>query len=290
MKIAIYGNFYQNDHIEAVGTLFEALAAAGAHVEVEAGFYGYLRTIMPVPAVDGIISDGDFSADIVFSIGGDGTFLHAAAWVGNKGIPIAGINTGHLGYLADVPIAYIQSAVEEILRGEYKIEARSLLRVEIDALGVDLPCPFALNEVAVQKNDTASMLRVKTWVDGKELAVYLGDGLIVSTPTGSTAYNLSVGGPVLHPGCHNWVISPIAAHSLTMRPLVLPDDRELRIKVESSRSQSFLISIDGKSVALPMGESLSLKKAEYSVKVVQLASHDFAKTLRNKLMWGADAR
>jgi len=289
MKIALYGNRHQGGYENSIARLLDMLAARGVAIGIAERFYNYLSDLLPRLPECEVIRSTDFSADVALSIGGDGTFLRTAAWVGRKEIPIAGINTGHLGYLADIPIDYADKIVEEILQGKYDIEERSLIEV-VSATPIDLPRRFALNEVAILKSASASMLRMVTEVDNRPLTAYLGDGLVVATPTGSTAYNLSAGGPILHPGCRNWVLSPIAPHSLTMRPLVLPDSSEIDIATESSRADTFRLSIDGQSVTLPIGTSVTLRKAPFSVKVMQQPLHDFATTLRAKLMWGTDPR
>lgn len=289
MKIALYGNRHQDGNENAITRLLDMLATRGVAIGIAEKFYNYLSALLPRLPECEVIRSNDFSADVALSIGGDGTFLRTAAWVGNKEIPIVGINTGHLGYLADVPIDCADTIVEEILQGKYTIEDRSLIEV-VSNTEIDLPNRFALNEVAILKSASASMLRMVTEVDSRPLTAYLGDGLVVATPTGSTAYNLSAGGPILHPGCHNWVLSPIAPHSLTMRPLVLPDSSEIAIATESGRADTFRLSIDGQSVTLPIGTTITLRKAPYSVRVIQQPLHDFATTLRAKLMWGTDPR
>lgn len=290
MRIVIYGNKYQDRHISDLQRLFDALSRHKAFIEVEKSFYDYLCQVMENPPhVDAVISDNDdLSANIALSIGGDGTFLRTAQRVAIKGIPVLGIKTGTLGYLADVHTDHIEDMVEELFNGDYKVENRSLIEV-FTSEDVDIKHPYALNEVAILKEDTASMLKVDTTVNGTYLTTYLGDGLIVSTPTGSTAYNLSVGGPILEPTLQCFVLSPIAPHSLTMRPLILND--ECYIKTTAfSRSNSYRLSIDGKSYVMKAGSTVTLHKAPYKVRVIQRLDHNFAETLRNKLMWGIDKR
>ena len=291
MKIVIYGNEYQERYLDDLAKLFSALSHHNIRIGVEKGFYDYLAGVFPSPPkVDHIIDNdsGIEDATLALSIGGDGTFLRTAESVSLKGIPILGINTGHLGYLADVSVNDIDSIIEEIAGNRYKTEYRTLLEVTNDA-GISINQPFALNEVSILKQDTSSMISIETSVNGIYLTTYLGDGLIVSTPTGSTAYNLSVGGPILEPTSNNWVISPVAAHSLTMRPLVLSDDSIITIKT-ISRVPSYGVSIDGRSHSLPEGTTITLRKAPFPVKVVHRLNHNFAETLRNKLMWGTDKR
>ena len=226
------------------------------------------------------------SLDAAVSLGGDGTFLRTAEKVARCGIPILGINTGHLGYLADASVENIDEVVENLFSGNYKIEERTVLHVTTDS-GVVIDNPFALNEIAISRQSTALMMSMHTWVNGSDLTTYKGDGLIISTPTGSTAYNLSVGGPILEPTSNNIVLSPISAHSLTMRPLVLRDDCTIRVTT-NSRAQQYLVSIDGRPFTFDIGTSITVRKADFTVKVIQHTGHNFADTLRNKLMWGID--
>ena len=289
MKIAVFGNQCQDHRADDIRLLFAAMRSSGAYIEVERGFLDYVHGLIPDVAVDKAVGAGETSADVVVSIGGDGTFLRAAAWVGSREIPILGVNTGHLGYLSDVAVADAPQFIAGLADGNFRIERRSLIEVETNA-GVALANRFALNEVAILKNASSSMLAMDTAVDGSMLNTYLGDGLIMATPTGSTAYNLSVGGPILHPACNCFVLSPIAAHSLTMRPLVLPDGVEVDVTTRSERSHTFRISIDGESLSLPIGSTIRMRKADFSVNVMLRADHDFSGALRNKLMWGADVR
>lgn len=228
-------------------------------------------------------------AEMALSVGGDGTFLRTAASIGASGIPIVGINAGHLGFLADVPVKDIPTALPAILEEkQYTVEHRSLLQLSIPDC-VQHYQPFALNEVAVLKRDQSSMVSVSVWVDGIFLNQYDADGLVIATPTGSTAYAMSAGGPILEPQSQSWVIVPIAPHSLTTRPLVIRDSCELDIEV-SSRNNIFLVATDGKPVHLTTQSRLHLSKADHTIGVVRRTGHSFYDTLRNKLMWGRDGR
>lgn len=235
------------------------------------------------------IVDGDTACDMALSIGGDGTFLRTAAKIGRRGIPILGINAGHLGFLADVPLDEIESALPSILESQqYEVEYRRLLRLNIP----DCHQPYqqyALNEVAVLKRDQSSMVSVSVYVDGNLLNQYDADGLVIATPTGSTAYAMSAGGPILEPQSHCWVIVPIAPHTLTTRPLVIRDNCQLDIQVES-RNNIYLVSTDGQTVHLTTQSRLQLSLADYEIGVVRRPDHTFFDTLRTKLMWGKDGR
>ncbi|MBQ8774103.1 MAG: NAD kinase [Muribaculaceae bacterium] len=289
MRIAIYGNNYQDDHIDDLCALFGALSTCDVSIGMEWSFYNYMCRVLPIaPKVDRLIQGGDFDADLVLSIGGDGTFLRAAQWVGNKEIPILGINTGHLGYMADVTTDDIESALDDLFNGNYRIERRTMIEVDVPGMLIDL-WPYALNEVAIQKQDTSSMISVEAYINGDYLATYTSDGLIVSTPTGSTGYNLSVGGPIVEPSTPGWVVSPIAAHSLTMRPLVVSDSSRIEI-VTRSRAQAYRLSLDGRSLTLPVGTKVVLCRAPFVTRVVKRKGVNFTDTLRGKLLWGVDKR
>lgn len=248
------------------------------------------RILDPLPGieyVDGCQSlDG---VDMALSIGGDGTFLRTAAKVGAARIPILGVNAGRLGFLADVPLSEASRYLPEmLLKGEYKVENRALL--SLDIVGCRQPYqPFALNEVAVLKRDASSMVSVSVFIDGSLLNTYDADGLVIATPTGSTAYAMSAGGPILEPRSHCFVIVPIAPHSLTTRPLVIRDNGQIEVKVES-RNNLFLVAVDGLPVHLTTEYTLHLERASHEVGVVRCQNSSFFDTLRQKLMWGADAR
>lgn len=233
--------------------------------------------------------DGDTDVDMALSIGGDGTFLRTAAAVGKSGIPILGINAGHLGFLADVPLEEVEDALISILINKrYEVEHRSLLHLDI----LNCQQPYqqnALNEVAILKRDQSSMVSVSVFVDGCFLNQYDADGLAIATATGSTAYAMSAGGPILEPQSNCWVIVPIAPHSLTTRPLVIRDSCELDIQVES-RNNIYLVATDGKPVHLTTQSKLHLSKADYQIGVVRRPDRTFFDTLRTKLMWGRDGR
>jgi NAD+ kinase len=220
-------------------------------------------------------------AEIVLSIGGDGTFLRTAAWVGNAEVPIAGINTGNLGYLSAVSIEQLSTFVDDILTGNYDVEKRTLIEVSQPRVR---GWKYALNEVVMSKDDTAAIISAHAYLNGKELTTYKADGLIVATPTGSTAYNLSVGGPILQPTAPVWVVSPIAAHSLGMRPLVVDDNSQMEIEV-TGRGHTFRLTIDGRSTTVPFDMIVKLRKAPFSTKIVKLNGTEFQDVLRNKLMF-----
>lgn len=227
--------------------------------------------------------------DMMLSIGGDGTFLRTASHVGRSGIPIIGVNTGRLGFLADINLKDLDKTFDLLINGQYKIEERSLLSVYSDEEIEFANAGVALNEVAVMKQDTSSMISVHAYINDEYLNSYQADGVLVSTPTGSTAYSLSIGGPILASDSPNLILGAIAPHSLTTRPLVITDDRVISLKVES-RTRNYLVSIDGNSHILPDEVLLHIKKADFTTKIIKPDGHTFFKTLREKLMWGADVR
>lgn len=289
MTIAIYGNKPRDPQrrAEVIGvmTLLATYAGSGVKFMLEKRYSDYLVQYTDVAASYPVFeSEKPPVADLVMSIGGDGTFLRTANSVGALQTPIIGINSGHLGYLAAAQIDDMPHVMEQILSGKCTVEPRSVLAVSSPDVRLK-GFAFALNEVAILKQDTASMITVSTRLGGSVLAEYRADGLIVSTPTGSTGYNLSVGGPIVSPAAPVWVISPIAAHSLAMRPLVVSDSETVDTDVRS-RSGSFLLSIDGKSQVLHEGVRLHIERASWQVHVVHLADMDFPLTLRSKLLWG----
>jgi len=286
-KIVIFGNnFQQDDDATKVLSLIEYLRRQGLEVAVEQDYLRYLNN----DAASGLASF-DVSAvpeaDMALSLGGDGTFLTTAMWVSRQGMPILGLNLGHLGYLTAGRLDETSNVLDDVLSGNYRIEERTMLQVECDA--VEIPHPWALNEIAILRHDTSSMLDMETRLRSHELTTYRGDGLIISTPTGSTAYNMSVGGPILEPTTSCLVLSPISPHSLTMRPLVVRDDSEIAVRTYSRASQ-YEVSIDGEVTLCPTGSMLIIKRAPYCARVVQRLGNNFASTLRQKLLWGTDQR
>ncbi len=289
MRIAVFGNRYQEAHIEELSTLFDLMSRHNVWVEMEESFYNYLCSVLTSPPeVNDLIKGDDFNAAIALSIGGDGTFLRTAQRVGEKEIPILGINTGHLGYLADVTVDEANDKLQNLLDGKYHVESRTMIAVTSPDAKLDL-WRYALNEVAILKEDTSSMIEMEAMVDDSHLATYLADGLIVSTPTGSTGYNLSVGGPIVAPSAPVWAISPVAAHSLTMRPLIVADDSVISVTTRS-RSETYRISLDGRSQTLPVGTTIEMRRAPFVTRVIQRLDHRFTDTLRSKLLWGIDKR
>lgn len=291
MRIAVFGRNITPVFYNSLKRLFEILHLHGVEVTVYRPFVEYMQSeINYVP--EGI---SDFSnhhelrnVDFFFSIGGDGAFLEAISLVRDSGIPMIGINSGRLGFLADVAQQELESALDWFFAGKYYLQPRSLIRLEND-YGLFPDFPYALNEFTVHKQDTSQMITVHVEVGGDYLNSYWADGLIVSTPTGSTAYSLSVGGPIITPTAANFIIAPIAPHNLAIRPLVIPDCVGIKLTVEG-RGERYLASLDSRSDAFGAGVEIRLSKADFSVNVLQFDNLSFFSTLRNKLMWGIDKR
>jgi len=292
MKIALYGQTVNPEFFEELSRLFDVLKEKQIESFVYGPFLEYLQQNCGIrPEITGQFEDGNDLPDDVsymFSLGGDGTFLKSFLVAKNGSIPIVGINSGRLGFLSDISRDEIESAVNDILEGNILIDERTALELEIvsEKQSVFL---YALNEIAVTKLDSSSMINIHTYINDEFLNTYWADGLIIATPTGSTAYSLSVGGPILTPDSENFVISPIAPHNLTVRPMVVPDHHSITLKVEG-RGHHFLASIDSQSETIYFKESLKIRKAPFKVKTIRLNNHSFFTTLRNKLMWGVDKR
>ncbi len=289
MRFALFGNTYQAKKSFHAEQLFRLLKRHDAQLCTNREFYQFLTNDLRLHLPQVELFDGDdFHADMVISLGGDGTFLKAASHVGRKGIPILGINTGRLGFLADISPEEMEETFDEIHAHRYRTEERTLLQLKCDDPRLTRS-PYALNEIAVLKRDSSSMISIRATVGGMLLTTYQADGLIVATPTGSTAYSLSVGGPIIAPDSQTIALTPVAPHSLNMRPIVICDNREITLEVES-RSHNFLVAIDGRSESCRETTRLTISKADYTIRVVKRFNHRFFDTLRNKMMWGADVR
>lgn len=289
LRFALFGNIYQAKKSLAIQKLLCLLEQRQADIYIERPFYEYLVNglrldVHPTRLIEG----DDFDADVVVSMGGDGTFLEAASRVGNKNIPILGINMGRLGFLADVTADEIDTAIDNIYNEAYTIEERSVLQVEYSD-GSPVGHPYALNEVAILKRDNSSMISIRVSIDGEYLTTYQADGLIINTPTGSTGYALSVGGPIMTPLSHTIGMVAVAPHSLNVRPLTLCDNVEIELAIES-RSHQFLLSIDGRSESCTEDIRINVRRAPYSIRVFKRPGTTFFRTLRNKMMWGSDIR
>ena len=226
--------------------------------------------------------------DLAFSIGGDGTFIKTVSYIRDSGVPILGINTGRLGFLANISTDQLEETMELVRNKDYVFQARSLLKIETES-SIFGDENIALNEVTLHKKDNASMITVHASLDDNYLNSYWADGLIVGTPTGSTAYNLSCGGPIVTPGCQIHLLTPIAPHNLNVRPMVVPDHLPIKLSVEG-RERTYLISIDGNSKSISQGEEVVVKKADFMINVIKFKDNNFLDTIRNKMLWGLDKR
>ncbi len=273
--------------MRAVADVFASLRHHDAEIYVDRPYYDYLVSVGQMPVEPAGVFDGyDFDADFVISLGGDGTFLRAASRVGRKDTPIVGINLGHLGFLADVSSGEVGAVIEDIYNHKIRFVERSVIEAVV-ANGQLEGNPYALNEVALLKRDMASMISIRAAIGGEYLTTYKGDGLIVSTPTGSTAYSLSNGGPIITPTTDVLCLTPVAPHSLNIRPIVINDDVKVELSVES-RSHNFLIAIDGRSEKLHEGTRVTIRKAPFHIHIVKRLGKQYYKNLREKMMWGKD--
>lgn len=293
MTVAIFGNAMKTNMPEEVGHLLEFMLLRGVNVclSQELRQELNLREYPPFPEEWDLV-DGEWrpkngeSIDFAMSIGGDGTFLTTAAAIGNKNIPILGINMGHLGFLAEVQTRNVDIIMEQLIAGRYTIEQRTLLQVTCSE-GGHITYPNALNEVAILKQGLSSMITLETKLNGNDTITMEADGLVISTATGSTAYNLSVGGPMMVPQAKGMILSPVSSHSLSIRPLVIPDDWKVDVKVRS-RIGNYMLSIDGRSHILADEVLLHIEKAPYTIKLVQIGENSFLNALKSKMSWGAN--
>lgn len=289
LVIAIFGNTYQEKKSVKILQIINCIRARNFRMIFEREYYEFLTNKLYIPLKEEDTFDGDcFRADFVLSIGGDGTFLKAASHVKEKNIPILGLNMGRLGFLADLDADNLDEMLERLVTGDYHVEERAVLELETEGTKLKL-CPFALNEIAILKHDISSMISIRTCINGDYLVTYQSDGLIISTPTGSTAYSLSVGGPIMVPGSGILALSPVAPHSLNIRPIVMRDDVTITLDV-ASRSGDFLVAIDGQSESCGEKTRLTIRRAPYTIKIIQREDHNFFQTLHEKMMWGADPR
>jgi NAD+ kinase len=293
MKVAVFGRFYNERTTTSVEKLSNFLHKKDIEVYIENKFLNLINQESSEGNDFGAIKSFetlDTSFDFLISIGGDGTILRAITFVKDINIPIIGINTGRLGFLATIQVDVIEQALQNILDGKYRISERSLLSVETSPGNDDIiSLNFALNEVAVSRKNTTSMITVETHLDGEYLTSYWSDGLIVSTPTGSTGYSLSCGGPVITPGTNSFALTPIAPHNLSARPLIIPDSTEIHLKVDG-REENHLVSLDSRIATLDNGTLIKIKKADFKIKMIDLLDESFLTTLRKKLLWGEDKR
>jgi NAD+ kinase len=295
MKIGIFGisgKYYKKETSLYIEKLLRILEEHNIDVVIEVNFYNLIKTQnKPLKKYNTFSSyiDLDDTFDMLFTVGGDGTFLRSITYVRDSNIPILGINIGRLGFLANVQKNKINDAIEAVVKKQYSIKERTLLSVTTSEKIKDFDLNIALNEVTIVRKNSTAMITVETYLDEEFLTSYWADGLIVATPTGSTGYSLSCGGPVITPSAKNLVITPIAPHNLNARPLVIPDNTKIKLKV-IGREKHALLSLDSRITTIENNAEIFIKKAPYSIKTVQLNNQTFLKTLREKLLWGEDVR
>ena len=291
MRVAIYGKKVTKQTIPVFTEVFSFIEQLGWSIVLEKELKETLLAKTDINKnYDTFSSHQDFYSgiDLTISLGGDGTFIKTVSYIRNSGVPIMGINTGRMGFLSNISKDQIEDTLNKVKNKEFEFQKRSLLRdyTEEDLFGED---NFALNELTVHKKDTASMITVHASLDNKYLNSYWADGLIVATPTGSTAYSLSCGGPIITPGCQVHILTPIAPHNLNVRPMVVPDHLPIELSVEG-RDRKSLLSLDGNSKSIKQGEKVIVKKAEFMINVIRFENNNFLDTIRNKMLWGIDVR
>lgn len=290
MKIAIFGQNYQGNTENIVSEVIKILNDNNVEILIEEKFKDSFKTINNNLNTFESHDELDSSIDVLISIGGDGTILRAVTLVRDKNIPIVGINTGRLGFLATVQIENINTLLNKVINKDFTISQRSLLSLQCIPKNPDLvDLNFALNEVTVSRKDSTSMITIETYLNGEYLTSYWADGLIISTPTGSTGYSLSCGGPVLMPDVNSLVITPIAPHNLNARPLVIPDNTEIELRI-TGREEQYLVSLDSRITSVTNETLLKIKKTSFQVNMIEFKDEGFLKTIRKKLLWGEDRR
>ena len=291
MKIAIYGREFNNSVLPFVQDVFDALQHFGIEPLIYDQYYDFIKDKVKLSAEVQIFTDHlglQNNADILISLGGDGTLLDTLALVRKSGTPVIGINFGRLGFLASVNKNEIKIAIEALVNQQFSIDKRSLLNVESknNLFGEE---NFALNDITIHRRDNTAMMIIHAYMNDEFVNSYWADGLIIATPTGSTAYSLSCGGPIIFPSAQNFVITPIAPHNLNVRPVIIPDDVNLRFEVEA-RSTKFLVSCDSRTVTVDRSVKITITKADFYVNLVRLNNESYLTTLRKKLLWGIDTR
>ncbi|MCX6278888.1 MAG: NAD kinase [Bacteroidetes bacterium] len=291
MKIALFGKNISENTFPYIQELIETLHSLQSMIFIHHSFYEKLENCITFPTDIKLFStqaEIEHQVDFLFSIGGDGTFLDSVGLVGNSGIPVAGINIGRLGFLSGISKDNIVPALKAVQQGDFQLEKRSLLLLD-SPQNLFAPVNYALNEITVYKQNVMSMLTIKTWINGHFLNAYWADGLIIATPTGSTAYSLSCTGPILTPDSENFLITPISSHNLTVRPIVVRDDSIIRIAV-GAKSDHFLVSLDSRIESADQTTELHIRKAPFQINLLILKDKNFFQTIREKLNWGLDNR
>jgi NAD+ kinase len=290
-NIAIYGREFSQEYDEIIKRFFDYLIVNNAQLSVYKPFKTSIENRFTLKKEVATYTRESFdptSFDLMLSVGGDGTMLDATTFIKGSGLPVLGMNTGRLGFLSSIDLNHMEEALDQVLSGRFMLDKRRLLKVESDTdlFGDE---NFGLNELTVHKKETQSMITIHTYVNGKLLNTYWADGLIIATPTGSTAYSLSCGGPIILPNSGNFIITPVAPHNLNVRSVLISDESIITLKVEG-RSNQFLVSLDSRSETIPENVVLNVMKGDFEINLIRLKNHSFLKTLRNKLHWGYDKR
>lgn len=291
MNIAVYGRSFHDSYISSIQEFFDEIGKRNAKLFIYEAFYSYLRPRIKISSESELFSKHSEIAgkvDVMISIGGDGSMLDTITLIRNSGILLLGINTGRLGFLSNISKNEIVQAIESLFQKKYFTEERSLLKVETEKKLFG-NANFGLNELTLHRKDSGSMMTIHAFIDDNYLNSYWADGLIISTPTGSTAYSLSCGGPIVVPGSGNFIITPIAPHNLNVRPVVVSDTSVIRLKIEG-RSKNYLVSLDSRSETIESESELIISKTDFKAKLIRLENQDFFTTIRNKLTWGIDKR
>ncbi|GAA4467147.1 NAD kinase [Nemorincola caseinilytica] len=291
MLVALYNRTFDEQDVPFLQSIFQLLEVHKLQVAIYKEFYERLLphvTFREQPRTFTGRRDLPANTDMLFSLGGDGTMLDAVCFVGNTNIPLIGVNLGRLGFLAAIPEEEAEAAILSLVRGSYTLEKRTLLHLDA-SIPLFNGAPFALNEFTIHRQDTSSMIKIHTYLNGEFLNTYWSDGLIVATPTGSTGYSLSCGGPVVFPQASSFVITPVAPHNLNTRPIVVPDDNVISFEIEG-RSEHFLCTLDARTETIRSNVQLAVKKESFMVSLVRPDEHNFLKTIRQKLYWGIDKR
>jgi len=292
MKIALFGSRFNAEDVSVFNVLLDKLQAGQSQVYFESRFFEILQEFPDIKSVNPsqTWTQLDSSFDLLITIGGDGTLLRAIKYLNGLEVPVVGINTGRLGFLATIPKKFLEQSIDDLLAKRYFISERCVLEISSNhPISGLMDNEIALNEITVSRKDTTAMVKIETLLNGEYLTSYWADGLIVSTPTGSTGYSLSCGGPIVMPQSNNLVLTPIAPHNLNVRPLVIPDHLEVTLTV-SSRTEQFLVSLDSTVVSVGTDIVLKIKKSAQYIKMVELKNEGFLPTLRKKLLWGEDKR
>jgi NAD+ kinase len=291
MIVAVYNRTFGKEDIPAISKILSALQAHKIQLVFYKDFYTQLKesfSFDETPAFFTSRLDLPIQTDMLISLGGDGTMLDTVSFIGDSNIPLIGINLGRLGFLAAISENEAADAIESLVRGSYTIEKRSLLHLE-SSMPIFEDAPFALNEFTIHRKDSSSMIKIHTYLNGEFLNTYWADGLIVATPTGSTGYSLSCGGPVVLPQTSSFVITPVAPHNLSTRPIIVPDDNVISFELEG-RTDHFLCTLDSRTETIPTSIQLAVKKENFTISLIRPDEHNFLKTIRQKLYWGIDRR